>query len=511
MKAHTTAFKEQIKEMGRELDSIITFGETVLGNEQLNAVTPSFQGGLLKSVMKQLDIDSNVEIPVGTILSYKFGVKVGDEYEYINFGNYVVKEVEKQEDTKSYKITCFDKILYSMKDYKPMSIVYPITIRDYIKEICNYLGFGFANENDEFANYDKTMETELYLGANGSDIGYTFRDVLDQLAQVTASTICINTNDELEIRYINDTGDTIDEEFLKNVNVNFGERYGKINSIVLSRSGESDNIYLRDEESVENNGLCEIKIIDNQIMNGNDRDQYLPAILEKLNGIEYYLNDYSSTGIVYYELCDRYNVVIGENTYSCVMFNDEILITQGLEENVFTELPEESITDYTKADKTDKKINQAYIVVDKQNQRIDSVTSEITEQNNKIAQITQTANDLNISVSNQQTTFDSLTNKIVELEGTLEDMSFNFSTKGLAIGTSSDVTNSLFDNTGVKVYNYNTLTAIFNNKGSGVDKLIVTGTAQIGYLKIMKTIESGEKFTDVFHLENLIEELEDLI
>ena len=218
-----------------------------------------------------------------------------------------------------------------------------------------------------------------------------------------------------------------------------------------------------------------------------------------------------STGIVYYELCDRYNVVIGENTYSCVMFNDEILITQGLEENVFTELPKESITDYTKADKTDKRINQAYIMVDKQNQRIDSVTSEITEQNNKITQITQTANDLNISVSNQQTTFDSLSNKIVELEGTLEDMSFNFSTKGLAIGTSSDVTNSLFDNTGVKVYNYNTLTAIFNNKGSGVDKLIVTGTAQIGYLKIMKTIESGEKFTDIFHLENLIEELEDLI
>ena len=193
------------------------------------------------------------------------------------------------------------------------------------------------------------------------------------------------------------------------------------------------------------------------------------------------------------------------------MFNDEILITQGLEENIFTELPKETKTDYSKADKTDKKINQAYIIVDKQNQRIDSVTSEINEQNNKIAQVTQTANDLNISISNQQTTFDNLNNKIVELEGTLEDMSFNFSTKGLAIGTSNDVINALFDNTGVKVYNYETLTAIFNNKGSGMDKLIVTGTAQIGYLKIMKTVENGEKYTDIFHLENLIEELEDLI
>ena len=511
MKVHTTAFKEQIKEMGRELDSIITFGETVLGNEQLNAVTPSFQGGIFKSVMKQLDIDSNVEIPVGTILNYKFGIKIDGEYEYVNFGDYVVKEVEKQEDTLSYKITCYDKILYSMKDYKIMPIVYPITIRDYIREICNYLGFEFANENDEFANYDKTIENELYLGANGSDIGYTFRDVLDELAQVTASTICLNSQEQLEIRYINETNDVIDEEYLKNINVNFGEKFGKVNSIVLSRSGESDNVFLRDEESVDENGLTELKIIDNQIMNFNNRSEFLPDILEKLNGLEFYLNDFSSTGIVYYDICDRYSVKIGDNTYSCVVFNDEILITQGLEENIFTELPKETKTDYSKADKTDKKINQAYIIVDKQNQRIDSVTSEINEQNNKIAQVTQTANDLNISISNQQTTFDNLNNKIVELEGTLEDMSFNFSTKGLAIGTSSDVINALFDNTGVKVYNYETLTAIFNNKGSGMDKLIVTGTAQIGYLKIMKTVENGEKYTDIFHLENLIEELEDLI
>jgi hypothetical protein len=104
-----------------------------------------------------------------------------------------------------------------------------------------------------------------------------------------------------------------------------------------------------------------------------------------------------------------------------------------------------------------------------------------------------------------------LNNKIVELEGTLEDMSFNFGTKGLSVGTSNDETNSLLDNTGIKVYGYTTLTAIFNNKGSGIDKLIVTGTAQLGYLKIMKTTENGTKYTDIFHLENLIEDLEDLL
>ena len=969
MKKHTIGYKEQIKEMGRESDSIITFGETVLGSEELNAVTPSFQSGLLKSAMKQLDVDSNVEIPVGTILNYKFGTKVNGEYEYIDYGNYVVKEVEKQEDTLSYKITCYDKMLYSMKDYVDFDVEYPISVREYINSLCEYLGLKFANINDKFVNYDKEILNELYLDENGNSLGYTFRDVFDELAQVTASTICINNNDEVEIRYIKDainssvkkgtkietndsmdypvlnykqygytkqnvysgknflnvpseysvtgmkevnmnipigsyvinwddiitdgtstsmliyfhyedgttlakyisptytskslsftttknvnkvgiysqgnynnsqgitttfkklmistnggeyepyvggkaspspnypqeievgrgknsfdgefelgtidintgidvsentrirtknyqsilpnteytisgeasatrwgifydknknylgykqissittkgtittidnayylrwylvnytnlenkeqlekgsvatsylpyntiesksnstnmfnaklitangilvnedgskitmpivssgngltytnialkrlapnlkvgdvvtlyatnnsanvyntyiyltapasmlwsfghtktitedmlnsavalygnrfidgetqqitisdfrmvlgetdkpfepyqesfiqhhlgdnfladkdyiengvlnknigkvvlngsenwlensaskglfqitlsnvyynnttinalsdkligttgtiittsnyyinnsvatysnnrlffrfdefaenldglkawlkenpvtvyyelatpeqiqletTGelrtfepntiitndldsdmeveygnsfDTIDEEYFKDINVNFGEKYGPINSVVLSRASESDNIYLRDEESVEKNGLCELKIKENQIMNFNNRDEFLQGIFEKLNGTEYHLNDFASTGITYYDICDRYKVMIGDKTYSCVMFNDEILVTQGLEENVFTEMPEESETDYTKADKTDRKINQTYILADKQNQRIEALTSTVSTLN----------------------------------------------------------------------------------------------------------------------------------
>lgn len=576
MKTHTTEFKENISLFGKEIDSKITYelnGETIeLGTEDLNSVTPHYEGAILKSVMKQLDIDSNVEIPLETILTYQFGVKVENSYEYISFGNYVVYSIEKQEDTNSYKIVCYDKMLYSMKSYENMNITYPITIRDYINAICTHLGLDFKNANETFANYDKTITSELYLDENGDDLGYTFRDVLDELAQVTASTICINENDdELEIRYINntkplpkeytevdyiqsdgtqyiDTGinadyklsidikmtnllptqkhmgtmknnngtyirhhfqttplnnqgyvgyyvettrydlkqtseiinphiykidvynkkikydneqeieiqrtdfdtqlnywlfwrnrnenlgaqdkgnfriyyckmyyenelvrdfvpckrnsdseiglydlinnqfytnngtgaftygkekyDTIDEEYLKDVNVNFGEKFGPVNTIVLSRSAGADNIYY---PSVLPENPYELKISDNQIMNGNDRADYMPDIYNKLNGLEYYINDFSSPGIAYYNLCDRYNVKISNNTYSCVIFNDELIVTQGLEENIYTEMPEQTETDYTKADKTDRKINQTILSVDKQNQKIEAKVSK---------------------------------------------------------------------------------------------------------------------------------------
>lgn len=383
MKTHSNGFKENIKTLGRELDSIITYtlnGETIeLSSEQLNSVTPHYDGGILKSVMKQLDIDSNEIIPIGTIINYQFGVKVNDNYEYLDFGNYMVYDVQRQEDTRSYTITCYDKMLLTMKDYVQMPITYPITIRNYINALCQFNFLTFANSSDTFANYDKIIQNELYLDSNGGSLGYTFRDILDELAQVTGSTICINDDDELEIRYLNNTNDTIDEEYFKDINVEFGEKYGPINSVVLSRAGGSDNIYLRDEESVTENGLCEIKISDNQIMSKNDRDEYLQDILDVVDGIEYYLNDFSSTGICYYDLCDKYNVLIGENTYPCIMFNDEIDISQGLEEFIHTDMPEETETDYKKADKTDRKINQTYIMVDKQNGVIDALASSVQD------------------------------------------------------------------------------------------------------------------------------------
>ena len=415
MKAHTSNLKNQIKTMGRELDSKISYtlnGVNVeLGKEQLNSITPTYQGALLKSVMKELDIDSNVYIPEKTILNYQFGVKVNGEYEYLNFGNYVVYKAEKQEDTNSYKLTCYDKMLYSMVDYEKMNISYPISIRDYIKAICNKLGLTFANESDTFANYDKQIQNELYLDEDENSLGYTFRDVLDELSQVTASCICINGNDELEIRYINDTNDTIDEEFLKDVNVKFGEKFGAVNTIVLSRSADSDNVYY--PETLPENPY-EFKISDNQIMNFNDRSDYLPDIYEKLNGLEFYINDFSSTGICYYELLDRYNVKIGDNTYSCVMLNDEINITQGLEENVFTEMPEETKTDYTKADKTDRKVNQTYVIANKQKSEIELVTREINSVKNDLSN-----NYYNIEQSNVliQNATDGLMNTLSQVGG----------------------------------------------------------------------------------------------
>ena len=517
MKVHTNEYKEQIKEMGRELDSLITFESTELGAEQLNSVTPSFESSLLKSAMKMLEIDSNVEIPKGSVVNYKFGVKVNGVYEYLNFGNYIVKEVEKQEDTLSYKIVCYDKMLNTMKEYTTIQDgVFPMTIRDYINSLCLDCGLTFKNISDEFANYDKIIESDLY-----ANLGYTYRDIFDELSAVTGSTICLDNEDNLEVRYITDTLDTIDEEYLKDINVNFGEKYGPVNSIVLSRSGESDNVYLQDEESVATNGLTELKIIDNQIMNFNNRADFLPDLLSKLNGLEYYLNDFSSTGISYYDICDRYNVKVYDKEYSCVMFNNEMLVTQGLEENIFTERPKETETDYKKSDKDDRRINQAFIIVDKQNQNITALASKVSENETTIntltTKVTQNETSVTTSIeeltktvesnnSNLQTSIDninsSLANGVEVLKNTLVTIDIN----GISVSSNLSAISTLMSNDRFSInsksgelffvgYDYDLQKTV-----SRIDNLTVTNYFTAGYHRTEKFEVDGEKRTGDFYV-----------
>ena len=231
MKSHTSEFKEEIKTLGKQQSVRITYKENnvtkTLTDEDINSATLNYEASLLKSVMKVLDLDSNIDIPLGTEIKFEYGLLVNGVYEYLDYGNYIVYSSEKQEDTLSYKITCYDKMLYSMKDYEHVDITYPCTIKQYLLALCNKIGLQF--KDSDFANANREITSELFMTINEdgtySSMGYTYRDVLDQIAETTGGCICITLDDKVEVRYINETNDTIDEEYINDVNVNLGEKY----------------------------------------------------------------------------------------------------------------------------------------------------------------------------------------------------------------------------------------------------------------------------------------------
>ena len=173
-----------------------------------------------------------------------------------------------------------------------------------------------------------------------------------------------------------------------------------INSLVFSRAEESDSIYRKDNDSIQNNGLHEYKISDNQLLSTNDRDLYIDEMFNYLKTFEFYPFDVKTKGILFLEACDSFNFSLSGKTYPTILLNDEIIFEDGLTEDIYTDTPKESETEYKYADETDKRINQAYIIVDKQNKKITQLTSQTTEHEEKLTQHEQDINGLKQSVEN---------------------------------------------------------------------------------------------------------------
>lgn len=327
-----------------------------------------------------------------------------------------------------------------------------------------------------------------------SGIGYTFRDVLDELCTISGVWL-VDKNGIPTISEPLETNETIDETYFKDTNVTVGEKVF-FNSLVFARAEESDNIYRKDDASIEANGLHEFRIEDNQLLSTNDRDLYIDELWDYIKNFEYYSFDIDSIGITFLEPIDKFTISVNNQQYSTILLNDTTSINQGLAENIYSESPEETITEYKYADTTDKKINQTYILVDKQNQTIQAVVNEQSNQSAKLSQLEISNGMITEQVSSMQTTIDETTNAVVEIENkvtqTITDSNAQFEIINSTLENGVEkLKNSLvtIDVNGISVqYNEENFKALMTNKNF----IVNDGTNEIAFFgydeNLQKTI-----------------------
>ena len=447
MRSHTQAFKNEIKQYGRQLSSIMYTGSILIQHldntynnslyrDEINSIQYYYDCELFKTCMQTLVIDSKVEIPIGTAIDCRLGVKVNNANENLIFGVYYVNKVEQQKDKKSWLVTCYDKMIETMKDYEsfynattdttfttnknyyyydndkqrykrytgartgnPTTLglyqsAFPMTIRDYILAICNRLNISTMNISQEtLGNFLKQVTSEHYIDVDGNKMGYTYRDVLDEIAKSLGEFLYISSNNLTHKSCIS-TDDTINEDYFNDKNVNIGKKIGPYNVVVLSRANDSDNIHY---PAILPSNPIEYKITNNLILEQDNRQDFIQTIYNRITGLEFYTNDFATNGIMYYELGDKYNVSIDGVTYPCLMLSDNIKITTGLKENIHTNEPQQSVTDYkysSSTDKTEIASRNAKILVDKANASIEQIVEAVGEDGEvTTASIVQSIND----------------------------------------------------------------------------------------------------------------------
>ena len=618
MRTHTSEFKEELKVFGRQIqgkiiyypsydlvsesnDNILTEADLQIISEQANYNDPIEidaedifsiniikNGDLLQSLMKEFDFETKEELNIGSVVNPQLGLLVNEEYEYLNYGNYIINSKEFNMDTETWSYVCYDKMLFSMVKYRGLSnIEYPITIKQFINKLCDKVGLEF--EDSQFVNQGQLIYEDLYKNRD-----VTYRDIFDEISKIVAGNLLINDSDKLEVAYVNltseaslpkeytqvdyiqgsgtqyiDTGlvltqdnsveleismnvkndqnkmlfgtrsgassnnisinattnltldfnnsnystyrtewnytintkyilynskekrviynedhnvlaqntticndtittpqtatlfyinpkpsntwynasakiyyckiwnndtlvrniipcirnsdnevgmydlvtntfytnqgtgsftygeivvDTINEDYLKDTNVRMSEKIGVINSVAILDSDNDLQYIAEDTQSIKENEMTRITITDNLIAMNGETQEIADNILNKLNGLYYYANDLQTTGVCYYDFLDMFNVEARGNTYQCLLLNNEITITQGIEEHIFTERFEEletSANEYTTSVITNK---QVQFRINQQEGRIESKV----EKDGVISAINQSAEEIQI-------------------------------------------------------------------------------------------------------------------
>ena len=331
------------------------------------------------------------DVPITLSVTAKFGEDTATKL----YQNYHFKEAPTYNaDSKTYTHILYDEMINLMVEYQPITITYPTTLIQFFQRLVTEL--NLTTDITSLPNGNRTIAQDLYTGIN-----YTYRDVLDDIGQATGTLFKVN-NTQISKCNLGTNAKVIDDDILKNQNISMGKHFGPINVIVLSRAGGSDNIYY--PETLPENPI-EYKISDNILMNDNNRADYLQELYNALYGISYDIYDCQLVGYGGFEPLDKVVIQTYEDatlkTYNSYVFNNEIVMNGGgYEESIYTEMPEETNTEYQYADTTDRRINQTYLIVDKQNQTITSVVSQVDGQNSKISQITQDVNEIKQEISN---------------------------------------------------------------------------------------------------------------
>lgn len=373
-------FKNAMQQPVKELQAFLSYNDgTIRDEDDLIQFKVSCDSGLCKTSMRKLEAkyygSHNL---LGQWVHVGFGVKLPTGvYEYLDYGSFLVTEITTVKDTGVTTITGYDRMIRSMTKYVAPNFTYPMTLYNYTKSLCIMFGLNLGNESFSVHN-DWQITSDLWSNIDG----ITYRDILTQIAQVTCTTAIIGNDDKIYFKPIRATNETLTYDNMFKLKLE--PLYGEINSVVLSRTPQEDNIVKRDEESIELNGLTEWKIENNEIID-KDRDSAMTPIYNAMHGISYYPFETTTEGLGWFEIADNFDVVNDTgDTFNTTLFNYSILIDGSIKETLKTVAETKTQTQYQYASTIAKRVKNTEIIVDKQQQNITNIVSDLYDDNGLI-------------------------------------------------------------------------------------------------------------------------------
>ena len=425
----------------------------------------SFEGKLFKTIMKQIEITvKNASELKDKNVNFQYGIYVNNDFEYIDLGNYYIKDIEDDKGKTELTVTGYDKMINFMKTFKQaeLQLTYPCTMLALIQKMCKVCGVELYSA--DFFNADLQVDEDYFTVQE-----LTYRDVLEKVAESTLTTIFIKDNKLYLHKLADSPVEKIDSSYLTGLTVK--EKFGPVNALVLGRGDVEDNIESKDDTSISQNGRCEIRFDENEFVE-YQREQVIDEMFEQIKGLEYYSFEGSDVGIMWLEPCDLIEVEDSEgSTYKTIYLKANITINTGISSDTGADILEETNTEYKVTTKEEKKTLKVERLAKKNEGLIQDIIEEQTETSEKLTEVEQTIDGITQKVSSVETKVE-----------TIEDKADNAQ-------TSADNANNKIDNLSVGARNLLLSTQTQNTEKGNT----ITGA-----------VKTGEKFLncDVFRSSN---------
>lgn len=379
----------------------------------------SFDGKLFKTIMKQIEITvkNAVELKDKNV-NFKYGIYVNNKFEYIDLGDFYIKDIDDDKRKKELVVTGYDKMIHFMKTFKQsdLQLTYPCTMLTLIQKMCEVCGVELYST--DFFNADLQVDEDYFTAQQ-----LTYRDVLEKVAESTETTIFIKDNKLYLHKLADNPVEKLDASYLTGLTVK--EKFGPVNALVLGRGDVEDNVEAKDDTSIAENGRCEIRFDENEFVEYK-REQVIDEMFEQIKGLEYYAFEGSDVGVMWLEPCDLIEVEdTEESTYKTIYLIANITINTGIGNDIEADIPEMTDTEYKVTTKEEKKTLKVERLAKKNEGLIQDLIEETTEQGQKLTEVKQTVDGITQTVSEVEEKVETVEAKADNAQETADNINTN--------------------------------------------------------------------------------------
>lgn len=460
----------------------------------------------------EFEIENLVDLE-GKEFEYLTGIKIGETINWISLGNFIVQDIEPNDTTNINKVTAMDYMLKSNIEYRT-ELDYnsgEITILDVIQEACIQAGIELATM--DFANCNFMVDSNQFVE------GTLNRQVIQAVAQISGTIAKIRSDNKLYLITPKTKGLLVKDVHIMTVaelNLlpveklsgtenkysmsNYKELVIKrnthpINLVSLGMADvEGENIVLRDETSIKENGENSLVINDNPFAYTQEkREQLITALFDIVKGFKYTSFEIQGQSKPYIETGDEVLVIDKEgNVFSSFLFRFNYKSPNGLESEMSAPSITRTTVNYQNVPSALDIAKRTEIVVNKELSKITATVQKNEKQllkdiNNNYQELVQKIGELPtdddiVSIQNKVETIETSTNYAINIA---EDIQVNGVSK---VKTETGYT---FDNDGLTIEKTGAKTKATYNE-VGIDLKDATGSSEESLLFAGYDEEIGE-------------------